>query len=105
MNKLHNSDYGVGCPVRSIAECKSSRDRSAALCEGTDPDWVGGYASVVEWREFDPRAAAAADRTEDALRWAGLDVPGTSVIQEANRQAASVLGTGRRLQGARTAGR
>lgn len=60
----------------------------------TDTNWVDGYASAVEWRGLDPRAATAADRIENALRQAGIDVPDTTTIQVANRQAAAAVATG-----------
>lgn len=72
------------------AEADVQAARWAAL-SNTDADWAEGYATAVQWRELDPRAAAAAERIEESMRAAGVTVPDTSGVAAANRDSLAAL--------------
>jgi hypothetical protein len=73
------------------AEANVQAARWAALANA-GPDWVEDYASAAQWRELDPRAAAAAHQAEDSLRTAGVDLPDTGNIRRVNEETLNHLG-------------
>jgi hypothetical protein len=75
------------------AEANVQAARWAALANA-GPDWVEDYASAAQWRELDPRAATAANQTEDSLRAAGVGVPDSSSLRQINEETLRYLSDG-----------
>lgn len=74
----------VQAQYRAEADLHAAR-WAAASRQG--PEWIDAYASAVAWRELDPRAAQAAERIENQLRSAGIEIPDTGMITAQNQEA------------------
>jgi hypothetical protein len=57
-----------------------------AAAAGATPEWIDGYASAAAWRGLDDRAQRAAETIEAQLRRAGVEIPESATIRDANER-------------------